>query len=110
MVKCLASSIEVSELEHPSTPSFHRSFVSVFQLAPGDDAMFSHTYSPLNRIVATNRFSGVDDMSDFIQGTDGKTGYATLHRGVHFEKTYGGREEVDCCEHDLICESVGGGV
>ena len=28
----------------------------------------------------------------------------SLH-GVRFERTYGGRERVDCCEHDLGCES-----
>ena len=53
--------------------------MSVSQLAPGDDAMLSHTYSLLNYIAATSKFSGVDDMSDFIQGTNGQTDYATLH-------------------------------
>ena len=72
--------------------------------------MFSLIYSLLKYIAATNRFSGVDDMSDFIQGTDGQTDYATLHSVESALRTYGGREEVDCCEHDLICESVGGGV
>lgn len=41
--------------------------------------MLSHTYSLLNYIAATSRFSGVDDMSDVIQGTDGQSDYATLH-------------------------------
>lgn len=49
-----------------------------FQLAPGDDAILSHTYSLLNYIAATSRFSGVDDMS-FIQGKDGQNDYATFH-------------------------------
>jgi len=53
--------------------------VSVSQLAPGDDPMLSLTYSLLNYIAATSRFSGVGDMGDFIQGTDGKTNCATLH-------------------------------
>jgi len=50
--------------------------MSVSQLAPDDDAMLSHIYSLLNYIAATNRFSGVDDMGDFIQGTDRQTDYA----------------------------------
>ena len=41
--------------------------------------MLSRTYPLLNYIVATGRFSGVDDMCDFIQGTDRQTDYATLH-------------------------------
>jgi len=41
--------------------------------------MLSHTYSLLNYIVATSRFSGVEDMDEVIQGTDGQTDYATLH-------------------------------
>jgi phosphatidylinositol 4-kinase len=41
--------------------------------------MLSHTYALLNYIAATSRFSEADDMSDFIQGTDGQTDYATLH-------------------------------
>ena len=72
--------------------------------------MLSRTYPLLNYIVATGRFSGVDDMSDFIQGTDGQTDYATFHSAESALRTYGGREEVDCCEHDLGCESVGSGV
>ena len=51
----------------------------VLQLAPGDDAMLSHTYSILNYIAATSRFSGVDDMDEIIEGTGGQTDYATLH-------------------------------
>jgi len=41
--------------------------------------MRSHTYSLLNYIAATTRFSGVDDIGDLIQGTDGQTDHATLH-------------------------------
>lgn len=41
--------------------------------------MLSHTYSLLNYIAATSRFSGVDDIGQVIQGTDGQTDYATLH-------------------------------
>jgi hypothetical protein len=40
----------------------------LFQLAPGDDAMLSHTYSLLNYIAATSRFSGVDDMVKSFRG------------------------------------------
>ena len=53
--------------------------MSVSQLAPGDYAILSHTYSLLNYIAATSRFPGVDGMSNFVQVTEGKTGYATLH-------------------------------
>ena len=53
--------------------------MSVSQLAPGDDAILSHTYSLLNYIAATSRVPGVDGMSNFVQGTEGQTGYATLH-------------------------------
>ena len=53
--------------------------MSVSQLAPGDDPMLPRTYSLLNYIAATSRFSGVNGMSYFIQGTDGQTDYATLH-------------------------------
>ena len=49
------------------------------KLSPGDDPMLSHTYSLLNYIAATSRFSGVDDMSDTIRGADGQSDYATLH-------------------------------
>lgn len=38
--------------------------------------MLSHTYSLLNYIAATSRFSGVDDMRETI---DGQYDYATLH-------------------------------
>ena len=41
--------------------------------------MLSHTYSLLNYIAATSRFSGVDDMDEVIRGADGQTDYATLH-------------------------------
>lgn len=41
--------------------------------------MLSHTYSLLNYIAATSRFSGVDYISETIDGTDGKHDYATLH-------------------------------
>ena len=41
--------------------------------------MLSHTYSLLNYIAATSRFSGVDDMSESIDGTDSQSDYATLH-------------------------------
>jgi len=51
----------------------------VFQLAPGDDAMLSHTYSLLNYISATSRFSGLDDIAEIVEGTGGQTDYATLH-------------------------------
>ena len=51
----------------------------VVQLSPGDDAMLSHTYSLLNYIAATSRFSVVDDMRETIDGTDGQYGHATLH-------------------------------
>lgn len=40
--------------------------------------MLSHTYSLLNYIAATSRFSGVDDMNETIGG-DGQSDYATLH-------------------------------
>jgi phosphatidylinositol 4-kinase len=49
------------------------------QLSPGDDAMLSHTYSLLNYIAATSRFSGVDDMGETMRGADGQNDYATLH-------------------------------
>ena len=58
--------------------SFTHIFVLVTQLSPGDDAMLSHTYSLLNYIAATSRFSGVDDMGETIGG-DGQSDYATLH-------------------------------
>ena len=51
----------------------------VFQLAPGDDPMLSHTYSPLNCIAATSKSSAVDDISDSIQGTGRQIDYATPH-------------------------------
>lgn len=41
--------------------------------------MLSHTYSLLNYVAATSRFSGVDDMSGTIMGADGQHDYATLH-------------------------------
>ena len=50
----------------------------VFQLAPGDDPMLSHTYSLLNCIAATSK-SSIDDINDFIQGTGGRTDCATPH-------------------------------
>ena len=41
--------------------------------------MLSNTYSLVNYIAATSKFSAVDDVNDFIQGTGGQTDYATLH-------------------------------
>ena len=41
--------------------------------------MLSHTYSLLNYVAATSRFSGVGDMGEMLEGTDGQTDYATLH-------------------------------
>jgi len=41
--------------------------------------MLSHTYSLLNYIAATSRFSAVDDIGEIIGGTGGQTDYATLH-------------------------------
>ena len=78
--KCLVLCIEVSEGGvGPRRSSFTDTLLSVVQLSPGDDAMLSHTYSLLNYIAATSRFSGVDDMGDSIRGADGQNDYATLH-------------------------------
>jgi len=41
--------------------------------------MLSHTYSLLNYIAATSRFSGLDDIGDIVEGAGGQTDYATLH-------------------------------
>lgn len=41
--------------------------------------MLSHTYSLLNYVAATSRFSGVDYLSETIDGPDGQYDYATLH-------------------------------
>ena len=41
--------------------------------------MLSHTYSLLNYIAATSRFSAVDDISEVIQGAGEQTDHATLH-------------------------------
>ena len=77
--RCLVLCIEVSEGRISLGAIIPLIFLSILQLAPGDDAMLSHTYSLLNYIAATSRFSGVDGMSNVIQGTDGQTDYATLH-------------------------------
>ena len=50
----------------------------MFQLAPSDDAMLSHTYSLLNHISATSRFSGLDDIGEIVEGSDGQSDYAVL--------------------------------
>ena len=41
--------------------------------------MLSHTYSLLNYIAATSRFSVLDDIGKIVEGTGGQTDYATLH-------------------------------
>ena len=76
--------------------------MSVFQLAPGDDPMFSLTYSLSNYIAATSRFSGVDD--ERFHSGDGRTNRLCdlPLSGVRF-KDLRWKRRGDCCEHDLGC-------